>query len=1020
MVPGPMTADYRPNSYNPDVPLFRLSVLGAYAVTVQDSDAARDLTRDLLSQRIPQLLGWLAAHPLTPVTRERIAQDVWADSGSDAQALTNLRKALHAIRSILPAGPDLLVQDGPLLTLAPGVEADAIRFQNAIAGADWGAAIAAYTGELLPGFDSDWLILAREAFRLAWLDALARHCAALEAAGQLPEALRHAQTLIAHEPLDETAHVRMMRLRALSGDRAGVLRAYRACEAALRRELDTSPSPQTQRALRRFIAVDTLRGAALPTPPTPFLGREAEIDACIAALTASNDPVRALTLLGPGGSGKTRLALEIARRLAPRFLHGAHFIDLSAAADTAALPIAVAGALGIQVEDAQALESHIRAELRERQALLVLDNFETVLPAARWLGEALTEAPDLICLITSREMLRIRAERVVHVGGLGDDAALALLAASTRRAGATHNVDDSPSLRRLCAVVQNMPLALEMAASQLGATGAGELAASLEESLRNLSAAWRDLPRRQQSLRAAFDYSWARLTPRERQIFADLCVFQGGFSRAGAATVSGADASALDLLAGRSLIRNVADARWDIHPVLREFGEQFQTDASETRRRRTAHIIETMTRLDQTAREPEPRHILSWLAEERDNVIAALRHAVDLPEFSLDTLESALRAAQRLAVAWRSVGHQNYLFQADIRRRMTERARRDGLAAAVASNRASELLYRQAAHALDPAAQRQALAELGEMLPALENEETALSARARALRCMGFIASFMPEHEIALASYEKSVDAYTRLAAREPALSMMSWGSISDMLNRSALIESERGRRAAAATLYLAAIDAAENAAPGRVTGGHNTPRSNLARNWVDEGEHAMGLDLVASALQEAINADLDQCQAFCHNVYAHALLADGRPAEAVEHAQAAIDYFTLREDWTDLAFGECTRALTLIDAARLSEAAESIARAEAAHAHAPLPANAALLALRRAELALARGQRVQAAALAGEAARLANAYGGRVIAANAGAIAAAAEGRLLDPPDPAMEARYRHWPGTILERPPR
>jgi predicted ATPase len=236
-------------------------------------------------------------------------------------------------------------------------------------------------------------------------------------------------------------------------------------------------------------------------------------------------------------------------------MHGAHFIDLSAAADTAALPIAVAGALGIQVEDAQALESHIRAELRERQALLVLDNFETVLPAARWLGEALTAAPDLICLITSREMLRIRAERVVHVGGLGDDAALALLAASTRRAGATHNVDDSPSLRRLCAVVQNMPLALEMAASQLGATGAGELAASLEESLRNLSAAWRDLPRRQQSLRAAFDSSWARLTPRSSRSSPTCACFR-------------ADSP------GRAPPRSAAPtpARWTCSPVARSSG----------------------------------------------------------------------------------------------------------------------------------------------------------------------------------------------------------------------------------------------------------------------------------------------------------------------------------------------------------------------------------------------------------------------------------------------------------------
>ncbi len=1000
------------------MPLLRLSVLGAYAVSHHDSSAERDLTRDLLPQRIPQLLGWLAAHPRNSVTRERIAQDVWADSGSDAQALTNLRKALHAMRGTLPAGLDLLVQDGPLLALGPGVETDAIRFQDALAAKDWGAAVAACAGELLPGFDGDWLILAREEFRLAWLDALARHCAALEAADQLPEALRHAQTLIAQEPLDETAHVRMMRLRALSGDRAGVLRAYHACEAVLRRELDIPPSPQTQRALRRFLTADPSRGANLPHSPTPFLGREAELEACIGALTAATEPARALTLLGPGGSGKTRLALEIARRLAPRFLHGAHFIDLSAAADASALPIAVAGALGIQIDDAHALESHVRAELRERQALLVLDNFETLLPAARWLGEALAEAPELVCLVTSREMLRIRAERVVQVGGLGDDAALALLAASARRGGAAHNVDDTPSLRRLCAVVQNMPLALEMAASQLGSAGAKELAASLEDSLRNLSAAWHDLPRRQQSLRAAFEHSWARLSPREREIFAALCVFRGGFTRAGANAVSGAGAGDLDLLAGRSLIRRTSDERWDIHPALREFGEQNLAQPEEMQRRRTAHIIGTMVRLDQTAREPDPRHILDWLVEERDNVIAALRHAIDLPEIGLETLEAALRTAQRLSGAWRSAGHQNYLFQADIRRRLVDRARRDGQISVAAFSRASELLYRQAAHALDPAAQRQALAELGELLPGL-SDEGALSARARVLRVMGFIASFMPEHETALACYEKSVAAYTGLAVRDPALAMNCWSSISDMLDRSATIESERGQRGAADRLWRAAIDAAENAAPGRVTGAHNTPRSSLARNRINAGENALGLDLAIRALQEAADADLAQSKAFAHDVYAHALLAAGRPAEAVEQAQAAIDYFTLREDWADLALSECTRVLALIDAARLSEAAEALARAEAAHTHTLVPANAALLALCRAELALARGRRAEAQALAGEAERVAGACGALVTAANARAIAAAAAGRTPDPADPATEARYRQWPGTILERPP-
>ncbi|MBF8290539.1 MAG: Adenylate/guanylate cyclase protein, partial [Chloroflexi bacterium] len=321
----------------------------------------------------------------------------------------------------------------------------------------------------------------------------------------------------------------------------------------------------------------------LPGEVTPLVGRDAEIEALQATLAAS----RIITLTGPGGSGKTRLALGVAHVARDRFPHGVWFVDLAAVRDPGLLESTVAATLGLRESPSQTLGDALRTHLRERTTLLVLDNLEQLLPeAARIVAALLREAPGIRVVVTSRELLRIAGEHGYSVPPLDLDAGVALFVGRARAIRPDLVIDDDAhaAIRAICERLGGLPLAIELAAARIRLLSPALILERLGRSL-DLGGGARDLPERQRTLRGAIAWSHELLAEAERRLFARLAVFAGGWTVETALAVADPDGDlgmdvigGLESLADKSLIRiEAADAaadsetRFSMHPLLRDY-----------------------------------------------------------------------------------------------------------------------------------------------------------------------------------------------------------------------------------------------------------------------------------------------------------------------------------------------------------------------------------------------------------------------------------------------------------------
>jgi predicted ATPase/class 3 adenylate cyclase len=343
----------------------------------------------------------------------------------------------------------------------------------------------------------------------------------------------------------------------------------------------------------------------LPSQPTPFIGRSAEL-AEISALLG--DPAcRLLTLLGPGGIGKTRLALQAAAGLVEAFPHGVYFVSLAPLSASDQIIPAIAAALKLNFYAREAPATQLFNYLGEKTLLLVLDNFEHLIDSAGLVAEILSTAPQVKALVTSRERLNLRQESVLTIEGMrlpqaGQDANLETFSAarlflqSARRVRPdfTLSAQESACVARICRLVEGVPLCLELAAGWLRALSCQEIAAELETSLDFLETNRRDAPQRHRSLRAVFEYSWALLDESEQRLLARLAVFQGAFSRpaAEALTGSGRQAllAALTGLGDKSLLRRNSAGDYELHNLMRQYAlEHLQTSPAELAQTRGRH-----------------------------------------------------------------------------------------------------------------------------------------------------------------------------------------------------------------------------------------------------------------------------------------------------------------------------------------------------------------------------------------------------------------------------------------------
>jgi predicted ATPase len=374
----------------------------------------------------------------------------------------------------------------------------------------------------------------------------------------------------------------------------------------------------------------------IPVPLTPLVGRErerAEIERLLTDRTT-----RLVTILGPGGIGKTRLVTEVARESCGSYRDGVAFVALAELPDGATLAPPLADALGIPAAGGETPVARLHAFLRSKHLLLVLDNFEHLVPQAPAVAEILSAAPEVTVLCTSRERLRVRGETVVTLAGLEypDDASaeespgsveLFMQAARRVEPAIRFDEEDRGSIARICRFVEGVPLAIELAAAWVGVLSCAEIAAEIERNHDFLFGSLRDLPERQRSLRAVFEASWRLLPEGERATLRRLSIFQGGFGRAAAEAVADARVQTLSALVAKSLLRRAEDGRFGSLEIVRQFArEHLAADPVEegaTAERHARFFVTALAEAAPRLRQADGAGILAELARDSANLRTA-------------------------------------------------------------------------------------------------------------------------------------------------------------------------------------------------------------------------------------------------------------------------------------------------------------------------------------------------------------------------------------------------------------
>ncbi|MBN1434696.1 tetratricopeptide repeat protein, partial [Candidatus Fermentibacterales bacterium] len=343
--------------------------------------------------------------------------------------------------------------------------------------------------------------------------------------------------------------------------------------------------------LREFPPLRTIssRPQNLPRQPTAFVGREREIDQ-MRNMLEGNPDCRLVTLLAPGGAGKTRLGLQAAAECIESFRDGVFFVPLEDLESGFLIAPALASALGFSFSGSRQEMDQLLAHMSGKEMLLILDNFEHLTSEAAIVSSILRSSDRIKVLVTSRHRLSLREEWIFELSGLGmpegecadvrdllEHEATRLFVQNARRVDPAFDPSAPAEVRsvaRICSMVEGLPLAIELASTWVRMLSCVEIEQELEKSMELLQASLADLPGRQRSIRAVFDYSWQMLSDEERRALSRVSVFRGGFDRQAAAEVAGTSLMPLSRLIDKSLIRRSSSGRFEFHGLLRQFAEE--------------------------------------------------------------------------------------------------------------------------------------------------------------------------------------------------------------------------------------------------------------------------------------------------------------------------------------------------------------------------------------------------------------------------------------------------------------
>jgi predicted ATPase/DNA-binding SARP family transcriptional activator len=479
------------------------------------------------------------------------------------------------------------------------------------------------------------------------------------ALGRDAELIAELEGLVAAHPYRETPRAQLMLALYRCGRQAEALDAYTQTRRRLHQDLGLEPTPRLQELQQAILRHDASlaptpsQPAALPVPATRLIGRARELSN-LQRLLRRRD-VRLVTVTGAGGSGKTRLALEAAAQLASEFEHGAFFVDLAPLADPSLLVAALAQGIGVRERADQPLTETLTRFLADKQALILLDNFEHLLAAAADVATVLATAPRLKLLVTTRARLRLSGEWELPLAPLDEADAVELFTARAQQASIDFQPDDTIAL--ICRRIDCLPLAIELAAPQLRVISTDQLLDRLEHRLAALGHGPTDLPSRQQTLRTTLDWSYNLLPDADQNLLARLSVFAGGFTARAAAAVAEASFEGLATLLEYNLLRRQGE-RFSMLETIREYALERLDDLDDGDELHTQHaeyFLELAEEATPELKGPRQAWWFDRLEADHDNLRAALAWSIGR------NVTQALRLTIALWSFWRS---RSYLSEA--------------------------------------------------------------------------------------------------------------------------------------------------------------------------------------------------------------------------------------------------------------------------------------------------------------------------------------------------------------------